>query len=130
VWLRRAESARLTEQLADFRARMRLCAAEARIGAQTDARILLTKVDAMLREAQSVGADLQAQVRGLHAGKQDLQSRLRLMAPAAELRASKADAGALREANESLGQQLRASRGEIEELRVMMQVRCHSALRE
>jgi hypothetical protein len=107
---------------------MRLCAAEARIGAQTEARILLTKVDAMLREAQSVGADLQAQVRGLHAGKQDLLSRLGRMAPAAELRAAKDDASALRAANESLDQQLRAARGEVGDLRAKLQVRCRAAL--
>ena len=108
---------------------MQLCAAEARIRARTEARILVAKVDAILREAQQVGADLQEQVRGLHAGRRDLLARLGLMAPAAELRASRAEAAALRAANEDLEQRLRAGRGEAEDLRAAMQVRCGSAAR-
>ncbi len=95
---------------------------ESRILAHTDTRILLTKLDAVLRETQQVGIDMQSQIRGLHSGKQELLLRLGGMVPVSELNSSQAEASMLREDIKRLNQLLRGAHVEIDDLNCSIQV--------
>jgi hypothetical protein len=126
VWHRRAEATLVVEQLAEFKSKMKLCAIESRILANTETRILLTKVDAVLREAQQVGIDMQSQIQGLHMGNQELLSQMSTMVPVSQLHTSQAEASKLREDVTGLNQQLQRALVEIDDLKCSMQV-CVSA---
>jgi hypothetical protein len=112
---------------------MKLSAMESRILAHTDTRILLTKLDAVLRETQQVGIDMQSQIQCLHLSKQELLLRLSEMVPVselnssqAELNSSQAEAGMLREDIKRLNQLLRGAHVEIDDLQCSMKVQKHN----
>jgi hypothetical protein len=101
---------------------MKLCAAELRIVAHTDSRILLTKLDAVLRETQQVGNDMQSQMQDLQSGIGELLLQLGGMVPVSELHSSQAEASTLREDIRELNQQLLGARVEMDDLKFSMQV--------
>jgi hypothetical protein len=108
-----------------MRSKMKLWAAESRIFAQTDIKILLTKVDALFRQVtDSEGAcgALQRQILALQASKLDLQAQMGLMVPVADLHSTKGETSKLREVNDGLKEQLRSMQAEIERLTSNMQV--------
>ncbi len=112
----------LVEQLTELKAKMKLFAAELQILARTDARILLIKVDAALRETQQVGIDVQSQIHCLQLSKQELLLKLGGMVPVSELHSSQAEARKLREDNKALNQLLQQSRVDIDDLQCSIQV--------
>ena len=108
-----------------MRSKMKLWTAESRIFAQTDTKILLTKVDSLSRqvsESEGIFSELQKQIRGMQAGKLDLQAQMGLMVPVSDLHAAKAETSKLRETNDGLSQLLRSTQGEVEKLSSTIQV--------
>ena len=122
----RSEAAQLRDQLHDFRAKAKLWASPTRIAAQTEAKILLTKVDAVYNQiAQLESSHLagQRQVRALQDARRELQAQLGLMVPVSDLNAAKAESGRLRDTVDALNQKMRSLQAEIDKLSSTVQVR-------
>ena len=104
---------------------MKLCVTELRILANSDIRILLTKLEALLREEHQVGINMQSQqsqIQGLHLAKQELLSLLGSMVPYSELHSSQAEASKLRDEVKGLNQLLQRAHVEMDNLKCTMQV--------
>ena len=105
---------------------MKLWAAQTKISAQTDVKILLTKVDAtnnQIAQLERSLADAHKQIKTLHAAKQDLHAQLWQMVHVSELHAARTETSKVREAHDGLGQQLRSTQGEVDKLQNAIQVR-------
>jgi hypothetical protein len=120
----RNEAVHLADQLHDLKAKAKLWATPTRMAAHAEAKILLTKVDAVqnqisLLESNSILA--QKQIKALQDSKRELQAQMGLMVPLSDLNASQSEAGKLREAINDLRRQLLSKQGEIDTLTNTMQ---------
>ena len=121
----RGENSKLRDLLHDLKSKSKLWAAQCRMAAEAEIKILLTKVDAAFNQIAQLDrglADAHKQIRGLHAAKRDLHAQLGLMVHASELHAARTETSKVREAHEELGQQLRSTQGEVEKLSSALQV--------
>lgn len=116
----------LREQLHGLRAKAKQWATQTRISAQGEAKILLTKVDAVANQINQIEKshhDARRQIVGLQDSRRDLQAQLAAMVPVSELQAARAEAGKLREAMDGLNQLLHARQEETERLKSAIQVK-------
>jgi hypothetical protein len=114
----RNEAAVLAERIVDLKTKVKLWGAQMRLEAQSEIKILLTKVDAAYNQIAQLEWSLgeaHRHIEGLHSGKRDLLSRMGLMVPVSELHAAKAESSKLRENIDELKQTLRTAQGEIEQ---------------
>ena len=121
----RNEVSLLKDQMHDFRAKAKLWASPTRIAAQTEAKILLTKVDAVYNQIATLESNNlagQRQIRSLQDAKRDLQAQMGLMVPLSDIHAAKAESSRLRESIEAMDQRNRLLNGEIDKLNSTIQV--------
>jgi seryl-tRNA synthetase len=86
-----------------------------KLEAQSEVKILLTKVDAAYNQIAQLDKSLSEahrQIKALNAGKQDLAAQMGLMVPVSELHAAKAESSKLRETIDGLKQKLRETQDE------------------
>jgi predicted nucleic acid-binding Zn-ribbon protein len=129
----RNEAAVLAERIVDLKTKVKLWGAQTKLEAQSEVKILLTKVDAAYNQIaqleRSLG-DAHKHIEGLHSGKRDLLSRMGLMVPVSELQAAKAESSKLRETIDELKGKLRSSQDEIEKQASTIQVYEHTLVRQ
>jgi hypothetical protein len=109
----------------DQRAQVKLWLAQTKTSAQAEVKLLLHKVDAACNQISHFEtrlAERNKQIQDLNLGKRDLLLKLGRMVPASELHASQAEASKLREDVKRLNQLLHASQGELDDLKINIQV--------
>ena len=123
--LDRNEVVQLKDQLHDFMALAMKWASSTRIAAQTEAKILLTKVEtlySMIAKIESNSLAGQSQIKALQDKTRDLQAQMGLMVPVSEINAAKAESDRFRETIDTLNQKNISLQGEIEKLTCSAQV--------
>ena len=112
----RTECTQAMARLAEIQAKAKFWHAQTHIAAQTELRILLTKVDAVanqINQLEKSHHDARRQIVGLQDSRRDLQAQLAAMVPVSELQAARAEAGKLRELMDGLNQLLQAVRRKL-----------------
>jgi peptidoglycan hydrolase CwlO-like protein len=106
----------LAERIVDLKTKVKLWGTQTKLEAQSEIKILLTKVDAAYNQIAQLERSLgeaHKHIEGLNSGKRDLLSRMGLMVPVSELHAAKAESDKLREMIEELKKKLRETQDEI-----------------
>jgi hypothetical protein len=127
----RNEAAVLAERIVDLKTKVKLWGAQTKLEAQSEIKILLTKVDAAYNQIAQLDkslAEAHKQIKALNAGKQDLVSQMGLMVPVSELHAAKAESSKLRETIDGLRQKLRTTQDEVVQHADTIQVFPHHSL--